>query len=566
MKSLAVVLSSLTRPFRQRDSRVFLWLLGGLVVLVAVYSTIFHVLMEHEGQRHSWATGVYWTLTVMSTLGFGDITFESDIGRVFSVVVLVSGALFILVLIPFAFIQFIFMPWMDRREAARAPRRLGDDVSDHIVLTHLGPVTDALIRRADEAHVPYVLLVADLPEALTLVDRGYRVMVGSIDDPDAYRAARVQAASLVAATNADTTNSNIAFTVREINATVPVVATASRAASVDVLELAGCDHVLQLGEMLGRALARRVVGGDSRTHLIGEFGELLVAEASVASTELVGQRLAATDLRSRYNVTVAGIWRGGGSFHLPDAETMLEAADVLIVVGSADQLAAYDRAFGAERSIDAPVIVIGGGRVGRAAARALGDAGARVRIIEQQSERVRDPELYVVGDAADLEVLHRAGLKEASAVLVTTHDDDVNVYLTLYCRRLRPEIQVISRANLDRNVATLHRAGADAVLSYASIGATAIWNTLGVNDALVLAEGLEMFRTPMPRQMTGHSLAQCDVRRRTGCNVVAVSTDGVMTTNPDPVSPLPEDGELVVIADSGSQRRFFESYPLQRPR
>ena len=31
----------------------------------------------------------------MSTLGFGDITFESDAGRIFSVVVLLSGALFI---------------------------------------------------------------------------------------------------------------------------------------------------------------------------------------------------------------------------------------------------------------------------------------------------------------------------------------------------------------------------------------------------------------------------------------------------------------------------------------
>ena len=53
-------------------------------------------------------------------------------------------------------------------------------------------------------------------------------------------------------------------------------------------------------------------------------------------------------------------------------------------------------------------------------------------------------------------------------MLVTTHDDDINVYLTLYCRRLGPDLQIISRANLDRNVSTLHRAGADAVLSYAT--------------------------------------------------------------------------------------------------
>ena len=59
----------------------FLLLLAGLVTL---YSVLFHVIMLVEGQTHSWLTGFYWTLTVMSTLGFGDITFHSDLGRVFS--------------------------------------------------------------------------------------------------------------------------------------------------------------------------------------------------------------------------------------------------------------------------------------------------------------------------------------------------------------------------------------------------------------------------------------------------------------------------------------------------
>ncbi len=563
MKALAAVFSSIGRPFRQRNTRVVIWMVFALVVLVAIYSTIFHELMEYEGQRHSWATGVYWTLTVMSTLGFGDITFESDAGRIFSVVVLVSGALFILVLLPFAFIQFVFMPWMDHREAARAPRKLRDDVKDHIVLTQLGAVSDALIRKAEAAHVPYVLLVADLTEALRLVDQGYAVMIGDLDDPATYRAARVEAASLVATTQPDTTNTNIVFTVREMDANVPIVATASSSASLDILDLAGCDTVLQMGELLGSALARRVLGGDNRTHVVGEFDTLLVAEASVSGTPLVGHRLAEADLRSRYNVNVAGIWQRG-AFELPDPTTVIEGSDVLILAGSAEQLAAYDEAFGTDHRIDAPVVVIGGGRVGRAAASVLEGFGARCRIIEQQSERIRDPELYVLGDAAELSVLEAAGLPEACAVLITTHDDDVNVYLTIYCRRLRPDIQIIARANLDRNVATLHRAGADAVLSYASIGATAIWNTLGLNDSLVLAEGLEMFRTHVPSGMAGRSLADAAVRRETGCNVVAVADGGVTVTNPDPMTPIPPTAELVVIGDAVAQQRFLEAYPVER--
>ena len=71
----------------------------------------------------------------------------------------------------------------------------------------------------------------------------------------------------------------------------------------------------------------------------------------------------------------------------------------------------------------------------------------------------------MAGDAADRDVRERAGLADADAILVTTHDDDVNVYLTRYCRGLRPDVRIVSRSRLDRNITTLYRAGADAVLS-----------------------------------------------------------------------------------------------------
>ncbi len=564
MKSLALVLSYLTAPMRRRNVRLVLWLVLILLVLVAVYSAVFHVVMDREGQRHSWATALYWTIVTMSTLGFGDITFQSDAGRLFSVVVLVSGALFILVLLPFAFIQFIFMPWMSHRESNRAPRRLADDVAGHIVLTGPGAITDALIRRAEDSNVPYVLIEPDLQEALALHDRGYRVMVGELDDPETYRAARVGAAALVATTRTDTTNTNVAFTVREISASVPIVATANSEASVDILGLAGCNEVLRLGDVLGHAIARRVVGRDARHQVVGEFGSLLIAEAGAATTSLVGQTLRDAAVRERCNVNIVGMWRRG-LYETAGPDTLITERAVLILAGSAEQLAHYDEAYGTGERSGNPVVIIGGGRVGRAAGRLLSQAGVRYRIVEQRVDRIRDDH-YVHGDAAALEVLEDAGLREASAVLVTTHDDDMNVYLTLYCRRLEPGIQIISRANLDRNVSTLHRAGADAVLSYASLGASAIWNVMGLNDTLVVAEGLEVFRVPIPASIAGRSLADSALRQRTGCTVVALAAGNEISTNPDVSEPLPHDADLIIIGDSASEQRFLARFPAARSR
>ncbi|MCU0780961.1 MAG: potassium channel family protein, partial [Akkermansiaceae bacterium] len=107
MKSIISILTTLQGPSRARiNFRVLGRLLLGLCVMVTVYAVVFHLLMAHEGRDYSWLTGFYWTFTVMTTLGFGDITFQTDIGKVFSMLVMISGVFYLLVLLPFTFIEF----------------------------------------------------------------------------------------------------------------------------------------------------------------------------------------------------------------------------------------------------------------------------------------------------------------------------------------------------------------------------------------------------------------------------------------------------------------------------
>ncbi len=543
----------------RRNLMVLLRIVLVFLGLVAAYSVLFHVLMKWEGQDHSWMTGVYWTLVVMSTLGFGDITFTSDIGRLFSVVVLMSGTIFLLILLPFTFIQFFYAPWLEAQAAARAPRSLPPETSRHVILTSYGPVEAALIRRLNQFQYDYVVLAPDVTEAVALSDRGVRVMVGDIDDPDTYRRARVAQAALVAATRADTVNSNIAFTVREISEQVPIIATAESPASADVLELAGCHRVLQLGETLGQLFARRVIGRDAKSHVIGQFDELLIAEATAANTPLVGRTIRQINLREHVNVNIIGVWQRG-RFEIPGPDTPITANTVLVLAGSRPQLDAYDALFCIYNYSPAPVVILGGGRVGSATARALESEGIDYRVVEQHPEPAIRPERHVLGDAAELEVLQRAGIMGSSTVVVTTRDDDMNVYLTIYCRRLRPDIQILSRATQERNITTLHRAGADIVLSYASLGANAMFNLLKRSDVLLVAEGLDVIKVPIPPSLAGKSILDAGIRHHTGCSVVAVAQNGQTDVNPDVSQPLPFDSEMIIIGDADSHDRFFRRY------
>jgi Trk K+ transport system NAD-binding subunit len=530
-----------------------------MLAMITAYSIVFHWLMAAEGQKHSWLTGFYWTLTVMSTLGFGDITFQSDAGRAFSMLVMVSGVVFLLIVLPFAFIQLFFAPWLEARQAARAPRRVPDGTAGHVILTHYDPIAISLTQRLAYHGRAYWVIEPDVKTAMDLHDAGVHVVIGDRDKVETYQALRVGHAALLVATGDDYVNTNTVFTAREVAPEVPLVSIVRSADSVDILELAGSSHVLHVPEMLGRALARRTLGGDGRASVIGQFGELMIAEAPVTGTPLMGKRLSDSRLREATGLTVVGVWERG-RFEPPTPETVLGPSTALVLAGTEAQLAAFSELMAIYSAPDAPVIILGGGRVGRAVAAALEEREVPWRIVERNPAMVRDPERYVVGSAADRAVLERAGIADAAASVVTTNDDAANIYLTLYVRRLRPDIQIVSRATLERNVATLHRAGADFVMSYASMGANAVFNVLEKGDVVMLAEGLDVFRHPVPPSLAGRTLTSTGIREATGCSVVALEVGGDAVINPPPETPLPTGAELILIGTTDAERRFVQRF------
>ncbi len=555
----ALITTMIGTPHGGRNLRVLVRFFLVLAAMVTLYTVVFHLLMLREAQRHTWITGFYWTLTVMSTLGFGDITFHTDLGRLFSIVVLLSGTIFLLVLLPFTFIQFFYEPWMKTKAAARAPRQLPPKTSGHVLITHHDALTSALIRRLEKYHYVYALVVPELEEALRFHDLGLKVVVGELDDPETWKNLRVEDAALVASTASDVTNTNVAHTVRGVAKEVPVITTADHEDAVDVLELAGSNLVLRLEVMMGQSFARRKVGGDAMSHVIGQFDDLLIAEATAHRTPLVGKTLAESRLRETVGVTVVGVWERG-IFEAARAETKIRDNTVLLLAGSKEHLYNYDEFFCIYNVSIAPVVILGGGRVGRAIANGLEQRDVDYRIVELLPERILDPEKYVLGSAADLAVLEKAGIRETSTVIVTTHEDELNVYLTIYCRRLRPDIQILSRATHERTVAALHRAGADSVLSYASMGANAVMNVLQRSNILMVAEGLYLFEVSVPPELAGQTIAESAIRERTGCSVVASRTEQGIEVVPNPSTKLLAGSGIVLIGTVEAEECFLETY------
>ena len=534
-----------------------------IIALITAYSIIFHYLMDLEGQKHSWVTGFYWTIVVMSTLGFGDITFTSDIGRVFSILVLLSGVILLLILLPFIFIKFFFAPWMEAQARSRAPRELPPGTRNHIIITNYDQVTSALIRKLISHKQDYVVVVDELQRALELYDSNIRVAVGNIDDPETYSNMQVQNAKLVVATNSDQMNTNITLTLRENYEHLPIVTTAESPHSVDILQMAGSSRVLQLYDLLGNSLAAWTIAGDCRSNIIGRYGQLVIAQAPVMGTPLIGKTIAESSIRESYGLTVVGIWERG-KFVIPRPDTVIGRTSVLVFAGTEDSVASYDEVYSLYQIYKVagdPVIIVGGGRVGQAIAARFQKEDIPYLIIEKSRRRTEEDFRFVYGDAADIHTLEKAWFEKAPAALITSHDDTTNIYLTKYLRSLRPDMQILSRASEDRNVSTLHRAGADFVMSYASLGANTIFNFLMDEETLLLAEGLNFFHLQAPRSLIGKTLLQSGIREKTGCTVIAVQHKDSISVNPEPNLLISRDDEIILVGTYDTERSFRNEYP-----
>ncbi|MDZ7778492.1 MAG: NAD-binding protein [Gemmatimonadota bacterium] len=566
MKFLSVHLGYALRDEDLRKNlRALLKYLLFLIAVIAVYSILFHVIMINvEGQDHSWITGIYWTLTVMSTLGFGDITFTTDLGRAFSVVVLMSGIILLLIVLPFAFIRYFYAPWLEAQIRKRVPDTVPPGTHGHVVFIDWDTISQDMAPRLAGEGIPYFVVTEEGTKASALYDDGIATVRGKVDDLETFERLNAGAARLIVLNRDDLMNTNVALTVRGVSADVPLVAFAENEHSVDILELGGCDHVLPLKRILGEQLANRVNAGHAQAHVIGRYRDLVIAEFSVHGTPLVGKTLQDSRLREIAGVSVLGLWER--SQILPARPDVVFSDLALpVVAGSQEAIDRLDEFLYIYDTNWNPVIILGGGKVGRAAARSLKQRGIPVHMVERNpdlAERIGDlPDRLIIGDAADRDVMHAVGIENAPSVLLTTNRDETNIYLAAYTRRISPEAQIVSRITHDRNLPSIQRAGADLTLSYGTLGVETLLSLLHDRPTIILGQGIGFHDIPCPKALEGLTLVETEIGARTGLTVVGLEVEGALITDPDASSVLVPGCTLLTIGSEAQLEAFRKAYP-----
>jgi CPA2 family monovalent cation:H+ antiporter-2 len=242
-----------------------------------------------------------------------------------------------------------------------------------------------------------------------------------------------------------------------------------------------------------------------------------------------------------------------------------------------------------KETIENHVVIVGYGRVGRNIVSLLGQMEIPHLVVDSDAERIEEldrqgiPSLF--GDAANSEVLTHAGLERARALVVAGPDEDASELVVTAARDLAPGLPIIARATTEEGTKRLVQLGAQDVIHPELEGGLEIVRhtllelgfplqeiyrytdavrrdhyDLQVNteeehrllhDLLNATNSIEInwFRLPSDNPLVGQTLAEANLRAKTGASVVAILREGQLMANPKSMTGFQAGDRIGLIGD-----------------
>ena len=193
--------------------------------------------------------------------------------------------------------------------------------------------------------------------------------------------------------------------------------------------------------------------------------------------------------------------------------------------------------------------IIGAGRFGLSLAEALSEAGVEVLLFERNGSLVQTASSVVTyavqGDATNARALEEAGFRECDAAVVAIGSNmEASMLATANCREIGVK-NVIAKATSEMHGKILEKLGADQIVYPDRESAHRLArhiNNHGAFDLLELSEGVSLAEINVPESCRDKTLAQADLRKKTGVTVLCIRRLDENPRNPRAiVIPGPND-------------------------
>ncbi len=335
----------------QKYQRIHRELITGVLVLagVVLLGTLWYCLVE----GWHWTDALYMTISTLATVGFGEIHPLNSRGRLFTIALIMMGLLTIGYIVN-RFTEALIAGYFQEGIRLRQQRHLIDTLSGHYIICGFGRTGRQIALEFQAEAIPFVVVDSDQASLELAGKMGYFSVQGDATLDETLIKVKIEKAlCLVAALPSDAENLYTVLSAKSLNPQVRAIARASNEEAVQKLQRGGADAVVSPyitgGKRMAAAALRPQVMDFVDGILTGADRSFYMEEFLVQPDlcPYVGQTLRDAKLRSQSGALVLAVRRADGTLiGGPTANTPIMAGDLLICMGTAEQLRLLNQILG----------------------------------------------------------------------------------------------------------------------------------------------------------------------------------------------------------------------------
>jgi voltage-gated potassium channel len=293
----------------------------------------------------SWEKAVYMTVITLSTVGYAEVHPLNSRGRIFTICLILMGIITIGYMVN-RITEAVIEGYFQEGIRLRQMRRLMESLYGHYIICGFSHTGRQIAKEFAAEDVPFVIVDFDVESAQKAQSLGYIAYQGDATlDETLLRVGIDKAICIVAALPTDAENLYTVLSAKTLNKKIRAIAQASTEEAVQKLQRGGADAVISPyitgGKRMAAAALRPQVLDFVDGILTGADRQLYMEEFLLDPIycPFVGQTLGEAGLRGQTGVLVLAIRRESGELiGGPTADTTLLSGDLLIAMGTAEQL------------------------------------------------------------------------------------------------------------------------------------------------------------------------------------------------------------------------------------
>ncbi len=319
---------------------------GGFALgLVFVAGTLWYSLVE----KWDWLDAVYMTVITLTTVGYGETQSLDDRGKIFTIALILAGVITIGYIVN-RFTEALIEGYFVEGKRIRQQQRLVESLQDHFIICGFGRIGRQIATEFAVEGTAFVVIDGSREQIEIAQGLGYHtIQADATLDESLLEGGVNKARCLVAALPSDAENLYIILSAKSLNPRIRAIARASNEEAVQKLTRAGADKVISpyitgAKRMAAAALRPQVMDFmDGITTIDRSF---YMEEYSIDSRicPVAGLSIRQARLRSQSGALVLAVRREDGTMIVgPTGDTILMNLDMLICMGTADQLRILNR-------------------------------------------------------------------------------------------------------------------------------------------------------------------------------------------------------------------------------